>query len=240
MKRAVMIAGLAVLLVPCEARAQMQWTDQGFVNLNFGVQGGSHALNTETTFELYEEPAAIASGQQVQGGLFFDIAAGYLVWRNLTAGVAYSRMSSDTDGGISGSIPDLAVHDRPRPVTGSFSDASHTQHAIHLQGVWMVPVTDKVDVGVAFGPTIFIVSQDVPTAVSVTEPGPSISSVTVTTEDSTTVGFSTGIDVTYLLRPQLGVGGILRFSWGSADVPGASDNLTVGGVQLGAGVRYRF
>jgi len=49
-----------------------------------------------------------------------------------------------------------------------------------------------------------------------------------------------GVDVTYLLKKNYGVGAILRYTWGSVDLDGASDSLTVGGFQLGFGGRYRF
>ena len=240
MKRAMILAGLAALLAPGDAAAQMLWTDQAFLNANIGVQAGSHTLATNSAFELYEEPATISSDQSVDGGAFFEIAAGYKVWRNLTVGLAFSHMSSDADVNITGSIPDQAITDRPRPVSGSVSGAGHSENALHLQGVWMMPVTDKVDVGFQFGPTIFFVSQDVPTSVSVSEPGPTITSISVTDEGKTTMGIHFGIDVTYLIRPRLGIGGLARYSWGSIDVPVATDNLTVGGFQLGVGVRYRF
>jgi len=240
MKNALLIAGLSVLLAPQAARAQMQWTDRGFLNVNFGVQAGSHSLNTNTTFELYDEQATIDSDQSVEGGPFFEVGVGYRAWRNLTLGVAYSRVSSDSDVSLTGSIPDPVFFDRPRPVTGSVSGAGHAQQAIHLQGTWMVPVTDRVDVGFAFGPTIFLVSQDIPSAINVAEPGPSISSITVTSSDKTTVGFHAGLDVNYLVTPRVGFGGTARYSWGSADLDGASDNLTVGGFQIGGGLRFRF
>lgn len=240
MKNALLIAGLAALLVPSDAHAQMQWTDKGFVNVNFGVQAGSHSLNTDTTFEIYEEQATISSAQDVAGGAFFEVGAGYRVWRNLTVGLTYSRLRSDSDVSITGSIPDPIQFDRPRPVSGSVGGAEHSQQALHLQGTWMVPVTDKVDVGFAFGPTIFIVSQDIPSEINVTEPGPTISSITVTDVNATTLGFHAGLDFTYLVTPRVGVGGTARYSWGSADLEGATDNVTVGGFQIGAGVRFRF
>ena len=240
MKKALMIAGLAALLVPRAAHAQMQWTDRGFVNVNFGVQAGSDSLQTETTFDLYDETATIRSGQTVDGGPFFEVGAGYRVWRNLALGIAYSRVASDADVTITGSIPDPVFFDRPRPVTGSIGGAEHSQHAIHLQGTWMVPVTDTIDVGLALGPTIFLVSQDVPNSVNVVEPGPTISSISVDSADATTLGFHAGVDVTYLVTPRVGVGGTARYSWGSADIEGATENLSVGGFQIGAGVRLRF
>ena len=240
MKNALMIAALAAVLTPLDAHAQMQWTDKGFVNVNFGVQTGSHDLDTNTTFDLYEEPASISSAQTIDGASFFEVGAGYRVWRNLALGVTYSRLVSDTDVGITGNVPDPVFFDRPRPVSGSVTGAEHSQNALHLQGVWMVPVTDKIDLGIGFGPTIFMVSQDVPSAVSVSEPGPTINSIDVNSADATTVGFHAGLDVTYLVTPRVGIGGVARYSWGSADIEGATDNLTVGGFQIGAGVRFRF
>ena len=45
-----------------------------------------------------------------------------------------------------------------------------------------MPVTDKIDVGFSFGPTIFMVGQDVATAITVTEPTPTLASTTITRE----------------------------------------------------------
>ena len=107
-------------------------------------------------------------------------------------------------------------------------------------GVWMVPVTDKIDVGVSFGPTIFIVKQDVAGAITFTEPGANVTGIAKDRQSKTGAGVNFGVDVTYLLTPKMGVGGILRYTWGSVDIDGAKDSLTVGGFQLGVGARYRF
>jgi hypothetical protein len=104
----------------------------------------------------------------------------------------------------------------------------------------MIPVTDKIDVGLAFGPSIFMIGQDIPNAVEVTEPGPSITGVSVESIDETAVGFHLGVDVTYLLTPRVGIGALARFTHGSTEVDNASDSLKAGGFQLGAGVRFRF
>jgi hypothetical protein len=87
----------------------------------------------------------------------------------------------------------------------------------------MMPVTDKIDLGFSFGPTIFSVSQDLATAVAVTEPGGAIGSTTIVTEDKTTLGINLGFDVK-----------------GSADLDSSSDSLKLGGFQIGGGLRVRF
>ena len=38
----------------------------------------------------------------------------------------------------------------------------------------------------------------------------------------------------------IAVGGLARYTWGAADIEGATEKLTVGGFQIGGGIRYRF
>jgi hypothetical protein len=104
-----------------------------------------------------------------------------------------------------------------------------------------MPVTDKIDVGYQFGPTIFLVSQDIPGVPTISEPGPTISSLPLESSDKTTVGIHFGVDVTYMVNPRFGVGGIARYTWGSADLDETDDeSLTLGGFQIGGGLRVRF
>jgi hypothetical protein len=228
------------LSLAAPAQAQMAWTDRGFLNVNFGVQEVSHTLAAESVFDLYGEQGTLATSQPIDGGGLFDISAGYKVWRNLAVGLGYSRVKSDADIAIAASVPDPNFFDRPRAVTGAASNAEHSESAIHLQGTWMMPVTDKIDLGFSFGPTIFNVSQDLATAVAVTEPGGAIGSTTIVTEDKTSLGINLGFDVNYLVTPRIGAGVLLRYAWGSADLDSSSDSLKLGGFQIGGGLRVRF
>jgi len=230
---------------PPAAEAQMTWTDKGFVNVNLGIQAGSRTLSTSTTFDIYGagefgEQATLETSQDVGGGFIFDVSGGYKVWRNLAIGLGFSRVGGEEDITVNATVPDPLISDRPRSASTTATGSKHSEVAINISGTWMVPVTDKVDVGVSFGPTIFQVSQDVPTAITVSEPGPSITSTTLASVDKTTMGFHMGVDVTYLVTPRIGAGVLARYSWGSADLEGAGESLTVGGFQLGGGVRFRF
>jgi hypothetical protein len=218
----------------------LTWTDRGFVNVNLGAQAGSHDLSSTRTFEIYDEIATLNVQQDAGGGGLFDIGGGYKVWRNLAAGLTYSRSSSDSDLDITGSIPDPIFFDQPRPVSASASGLSHTENAIHLQATWVMPYTDKIDFAFSFGPTIFMVAQEVPSGIDVVEPGPTVTGTTITTEKNTTVGINLGVDVTYMFNPRYGAGALLRFAKGSVDLDGADDALSVGGFQFAVGFRYRF
>jgi hypothetical protein len=239
MKAGLLCLAMCAAVAP-SAHAQMTWTDTGFVNVTGGFQGGSHTLTTATLFELYDEDGNLNSTQKVKGGGFFDITGGYKVWKNLAAGVGFSHSGSKADATISAAVPDPLVFGQLRNVTASASGLKHSENVVHLMGIWMVPVTDKIDVGVSAGPSIFSVKQELPGAVTVAEPGPTVSSVAVSDEKKTTVGINLGVDVTYLVTKRFGVGGLARYTWGSADLDGAADKLTVGGFQIGGGLRVRF
>jgi len=218
----------------------MKWTDKGFANINIGAQSGSHDVETNTTFTVYDEDAHVNTTQKTGGGFLFDLNGGYKVWSNLVVAVGYTFMSDSTDGAVTAAIPDPAVFDRLRNVTATADNLSHAEHAINFSGVWMVPVTDKVDVGISFGPTIFMVKQELPDTITFTEPGPTVTGINKKDVDKTTAGVNFGVDVTYLLTKKAGIGGMLRYTWGSVDLDGTSDKLTVGGFQIGVGARYRF
>jgi hypothetical protein len=228
----------AVLAQPADA--QMQWTDKGFANVSFGVQAPSHTLTTNTTFDIYGETASQIASQDVGGGAFFDISAGYKVWKNLAAGIGLTFVGSKSDLIVNAQIPDPVFFDRPRAVSATLPDANHKQTAINLTGTWIMPVTEKVDVGFQFGPTIFLVSQDVPGTLQVAEPGPTVTSAALSKDDHTSIGVHFGVDATYLITPRFGAGLLVRYSVGSVDIVGSEEGLTLGGFPIGFGGRLRF
>jgi len=231
------VLALGVFVFAAPAQAQMRWTDRGFVAVDGGVQAGSHDFNTSDTFSLYGEDATLTTKQRSKGGGLFDVRAGYRVWRNLAIGAGFSWTQSKGDITIQGSIPHPFFTDQFRDVSLTQVDAQHTESAVHLSGTWMVPVTDKVDVGVSAGPSILFVKHDTVPALQIGEPGPT-AVATITEESETTVGFHAGVDVRYMLNSRVGVGGLARYTWGKVDL--STGQLTVGGMQLGGGLRLRF
>ncbi len=229
----------AVASFPLTAAAQMKWTDKAVASINGGVQAGSHTLDTNQTFTLYDEDGSLKASQKVGGGGFFDIGGGYKVWRNLLVGLDYSHSSSKSDASFTASVPDPLVSDRPRLLSGTFAGSAYKENALHFTGTWMMPVTDKVDVGLVVGPSVFIIKQDIPSQISAAEP-PTASNVSSTSVKKTAAGFNLGIDATYLFTKKIGGGLLARYTWGSADVVKGSKSLTTGGFQIGVGVRYRF
>ena len=140
--------------------------------------------------------------------------------------------------------PFMPRQDKPRSVSSSQSGLKHSENTVHLAAIWMIPFANKIDLGVFAGPSIFAVSQEAVTSLTVSEPGPTISAPVVKLS-KTTVGANFGVDVQYMLDKKWGigkwgVGGIARYSVGSAGLPGLNKKLTVGGFQIGGGARMRF
>jgi hypothetical protein len=222
------------------AAQTMQWTDIGFVTVNGGVQVGSHDLTTTHSYDLFDETATVTTTSKIKSGGLFDIGGGYRVWENVAVGLTYSFTSSSSDAAITGSIPDPIRFDSPRSISASANGLSHKENVLHFNATWMMPVTDKIDVGFFAGPSLFFVKQEVVSSVPTTEPGPTVGTPVISNESKTTGGLNFGLDATYLVSKKWGVGGIARYTWGSAKFAGGDKSVTLGGFQIGGGLRMRF
>lgn len=236
---ALLVFGSSTAAAPAFAQT-MQWTDKGYVSVNVGVQAGSDTLATNSTFTLYDETATVTSSQKVKSGAFFDIGAAYRVWgRNLLAGVSFSRTSSDADVSVNASIPDPIKFDQLRTVNATVGGAKHTENVVHISAIWMIPVANKIDVGVFAGPSIFSIKQQAIGEPTVSEPGPTVATP-LSEIKKTSGGVHAGVDVQYMIAKRWGIGGLARYTWGTATIAGASEKLKLGGFQIGAGARVRF
>src|SRR5215813_7241158 len=144
------VLALCLCAAPQLVSAQpMQWTDKGYISVNGGAQVGSHTIDTSSSFPLYDETATVTSSQKVKGGGFFDIGGAYLVWGNkLVAGMTFSHTGSDSNVAIDATLPHPVFFDQPRKVTTSQSGAKHSENVVHINAVWMMPIANKLDVGI--------------------------------------------------------------------------------------------
>lgn len=243
----VLVAGALVASAgPVLAQGQAP-LEHGYVNVNFGAQGGSHDLTQSGAFPIYDEDALLTAKTDVGGGPLFDIGGGYRVYQKLYAGVAFNWTSDKSNADVSGSVPHPFYYDQFRAVSGTATGLQHSESAIHIQGVWRQPITTKFDVALSFGPTIFMVKQDLVSGLTLAEQGSPTTGVVLTsiqTEEvsETAVGFNLGADGTYMFTDRLGAGGFLRYTGGSVDLKGTAGTvkLDLGGIQIGAGLRLRF
>jgi hypothetical protein len=152
-------------------------------------------------------------------------------------------MGSTSDVNLTATLPHPVFTDQLRTVNQTQGGAKHSEDVVHINAIWMMPVANKLDIGIFGGPSIFAVKQDTVESVTVTETAdPAKPTVTapLTRVSKTAVGVNVGVDVQYMIAKQWGAGGIIRYSVGSVAIPGATKDLTVGGFQIGGGARFRF
>jgi hypothetical protein len=237
--RLLLAAGMISVTAP-DALAQMAWTDRGYVNVNVAGQTQSREIAVSTSFDLYNESATVAAAQGVDGGPLFDISGGVRVWRNLAVGIGFSSFGDTSEAAVAASIPHPDFGGTFATTTTTAGGLKHSEHGVHIQAVWMWPVTDKIDVAFSAGPSIFNVSQDLVSTVTVASGTQTVTGVVTERQKETGVGANLGIDVTYMVwRNKLGGGVFMRYAGASVDLP-LVQNLDVGGFQAGIGARYRF
>ena len=230
-----------------------------FFDLSWGGQSREQTFTTSSTFNIYfgNEQGAVAGAQSIGGGTLFDVGAGVNLWRAFGVGIAYSTVTNHNDATVGVRVPHPIIFGQPREATATVSDLEHSENVVHLQFRWTVPVTSKIQVALMLGPSFFTVRQDIATVVAprdISDPPPhnsvTITQVTVTEVKDSPVGFNIGLDGTYSLTRlygvNIGVGGFLRYSQASLDLP-APEGLTIdandlkaGGGQAALGLRLRF
>lgn len=239
MGRIVLVTGLAAAAASgVSAQTPSEPPSRVFVNVNAGAQPSRRFITTSRAFTVYDEPATIATNQRIGNGPVIDISGGYRVWSNLAIGVGFTSFSDTSSSSVTASIPDPLFFDRTAAVTSTATGLEHTERTIHLQAVWFVPVTNKIDVAVSAGPSFVKVGQQLVSSVTVPARTQNLD-VVVGDESGTAKGFHVGFDGNYFFTARLGAGIFVRYTAASVDLPSVP-GLKVSGLNLGLGVRIRL
>jgi len=248
------VLGLAIFAAADTSRAQMRlWEDTGYLNINYLYQAKNRSFQETISQSIYDETATYTATHKIAGGGGFDVGGGYRVWQNLAVGVDVSSGSNRGGLLVEGRIPHPLFYERHRTSTLARTDLDRTELGIHLQAVWVLPVSEVLQVSFFGGPSVFTVGQDhVSDVQAVNEAaetfGPFYDEVTIpgistnVTLRGSGVGVNAGAEVTYMFTQQLGGGVFGRWASGNVELAtsGGTQSLAVGGFQIGAGVRVRF
>ena len=218
------------------------------VHVNGGFQSGTDTVRRTFVFRAYGEDARFDENHETQTGNLLNLGGSLRVWEQLRVGASYSQLTKADSTQLTGTVPNPIAINAPRMIDQQTLSLAHEQRATHLYVAWVVPINDKLDVAVLGGPSFFSLTQGIVSGVSLREvsgpPWPQVASDGVTTGEfkKNGIGVHVGADVSYMVTPNFGLGGFLRFAQGSIDVPslGGDRPLNVGGIQTGGGVRLRF
>jgi hypothetical protein len=241
----VLLVGTASVASAQAQSGMKAWTDRGFVNVNFGQQTKARQAIVEGSFPLYDEVATFDTSASVNAATIFDIQGGVRLWRNLAAGVGFSKYSDPGSAAVSASIPDPVFFDSPHGGNVTVDDLEHSETGLHLSGIWMIPVVDKLDIAVFGGLSMISLKKDLATGITVPTGGTTVSGVTETRVEESATGGHFGFDIRYIVfrqqRMSIGVGAFGRFASAKVDVPAVTGGtIELGGLNYGAGVRIGF
>jgi len=249
------VAGILVAGSWSEANAQTSAADQWYVNVSSGGSPQDQRFRESAMFDIYGQNGALESAYSIGGGQLFDVSAGMRVWKSLGVGIGYSANKNKNDATVSVKVPHPLVFGQSREASVTASDLEHTEKIVHLQFVWMLPLTSKLRLMFMGGPSFFTVRQNRATVrppQDVRDEAPftsvTITSVTVTDVKDSPVGVNVGVDGTYEITRiaglGIGVGGFVRYVGAFVDfptVPGTTrEKVLAGGHQWGLGLRMRF
>jgi hypothetical protein len=228
-----------------------------FLNVNGGGQSPQRTITTSATFPLYDQTGSLAAAQNVGQGPIFDINGGYRldrlvgriglkqqIWSKLSIGAGFTSYGKTGDLFGTAAVPHPLFANRAVDVPID-AQGKRTERSVYIQAVWFMPLSrfmsalDKFDLAFSLGPSFISVEQDVLVGVSVPA-GTQDATANIERREDTKVGLLAGVDGSYLVTRNIGVGAFVRYHGaGSVDLSPAERQST-GGFQGGGGLRLRF
>ena len=209
------------------------WGDNGYVSFNGLYQSTPISFETKAKLDVYQEQGEVRTSHNIKPGPLYDVTAGGRIKGNLGVGYAMSYRRQSERGQVSATVPHPFYFGQARLVSGEAS-LNREDLSFHLAGIWMVPVSENLQVSLFGGPTYFRVTQDMVRNVELNEAYPFdqavYTGVAASSEHAGRVGFNAGADVSMFFTRMLGVGGLVRYSQGNVDhaVAGRRDPVAQG------------
>lgn len=233
------VAAALLLAVPLPVIAQPS-SGGPFVNANLAIQEGPRTLSVAVPADVFGSSGTLAIDDSLSGGTLVDVAAGAR-GRRFAFGVGYSRTRVEDSLDLTASTIQFSPGSFQRLVRGVTPGLVHDERAFYFSAGAIRQVTGRFDVTVSAGPSFFKVRQTLPDGVTLTEPlGASIRHVSTRVVEESAIGLQASVDLNWMIRPHIGVGGLGRYSWGSIDLPDSTSPMTIGGLTVGIGLRARF
>ena len=241
------LAALTLFAAPAAAQSTPH---RVFANINFGFQAQSQDLSQQGSFAIYDEIATFEAVHELDGGPFFEFGGGIGLTDKFAVGASYAIRTTNTrDAAVTVNVPNPIGTDTFRTASGVATGLERSERAFHVQAIWTIPVTVEFDVSIFGGPSFFRVEDDLVESVTIAEVGGNFSQVNITdvsvqSQSNTAVGFNLGIDSRYMFMTNVGAGAMLRYTRGSVDLTSptgeADHKLDVGGLEIAAGLRFKF
>jgi hypothetical protein len=238
------------------AAAKGQRFARGWIDVDFGVAISAKNDYTSTDIRtLFREPATFTVGYHLPAGAAFDFGGGFMFTPVFGLGVSFGGTAHQSPADLTIHIPHPTIANRyADDSTETDSDLQRVESHVNIVAMFASDPSARYRVRVFGGPTLFRMRQDVVDNIGFDQSfsllGANI--VDITTFDTTQIdfgdaigwGFNVGADVSWFFTRVVGVGGFGRYNRGTITTmdpfTGDDAKYTVGGTQLGGGLRLRF
>jgi opacity protein-like surface antigen len=220
-----------------------------FLNIGAGYQLGSTDLTRHlVAFEdAYAEEGSIDANYGQSSGFLFDVVGGARVAGHISVGFGITYAKHDEAATVDAHVPHPFVFQTLRDATFTTASLSGQELVLHIPILWTQSFRTATRITIFGGPSIFHVTQEFVTNVTLNEVYP-FDSVTITDTSQSEIsdnafGYHVGAGVTQFFGPTVGVGLDVRYSRASldfADDANATTTARAGGLQVTGGVRFRF
>ncbi len=218
------------------------------VSVNAGLQVVSTTFAGVTSQQVRLQPALVNSTYRVGGGQAFDGGVAVTMRNSFGVGLTGSWHSKTTNATANATIPHPFFYESPRTIAGAPTGLTRGELAVHVQALYVVRPTERLDLVVSGGPSFFSVKQTFVSEVSFVEAYPydsaTFAGAALKQVTNQQTGFNVGADIGLRLGRSVGVGGLVRFSHAGVSfaVPNGNTrvDLDAGGLQVGGGFRLYF
>lgn len=242
-----MVALLVMVAGRVDAQPSGKWTDTGYLDVDGGVQTATPGFTSTVTFTLNGEGGTMTAKYTFVNAGLITGRGGFRIWGNLGLGVGLSRFSRVGEASIAARLPHPFFFNQFRDVSGTATGLKREETMVSAELSWVLRPARKFDVMLLAGPAYFTTRQDMATLPTYTETYPfdsaTFTGVEFRSVRKTALGFTAGLDLSYLFNKHMGLGGLVRFSRATATfsaAAGSSSSVTLGGIQASAGLRIRF
>lgn len=225
----------------------------GYLNVNGAYMARDHSSIQRLSVPLYDETAVLEARHAGSRGVGLDAAAGVRVWSGFSVGLGVTHFRTANDVEVTGTVPNPLVRDRAREVHHRPEGFDRTDIGMHLHAAWTIRLSDRIDLALSAGPSIFQVKQDSVSGIDPREVPP-YDEVQVdvgrASVSKTLIGANVGADLTcHMVRSlepgalfwTVGIGVFVRWTEGTSTLTESGpEELEAGGLRAGAGLRFRF
>ena len=256
---------VAALAIAAPAAAQTrEWDGRGFITINGGAQLLAGEFTDDVVFTesggVYsarpvgllsaaaaQEAAGLSAVHTPAESTSFDAGAGVRVAGNVALGLAVSYASGEGEAVVSARAPNPLFFGRDREFSGVAAGFARQEIGVHVQVLYLAPVTESFTVTLFGGPTMISLQQDLVADVRFRQAYPfeeaSYEAAVAGGASGTGIGFNAGFDLAYYFSDVAGVGMLARYSRATVDLAsagGGTVGVPAGGLQVGGGLRIKF